>query len=177
MRIAILAGSNRAGASSTLLSRYIQSHLQSHQCEVAFFDLFEKPIPFYSPDQEEPSDAHLLQLKETIRSADAIVLSSPEYHGSISGVLKNALDHLSREHFDRKLVLSVSSAGGAVGVTSLTHLQAMVRNLHGINCSDWISIGSDQRKFLPNGEPENPAIRERVNLVLHDFLFVAKKLQ
>jgi hypothetical protein len=83
---------------------------------------------------------------------------------------------LEFEHFDSKAVLSISSAGGAVGVSSLTQLQTMIRNVHGINCPEWISIGSDQRSFNEHGEPELPKVKQRTLRVVHSFLELAERL-
>jgi azobenzene reductase len=176
MKISIITGSNRKHSSSTKLSHFIEKYLLSLGHEVVFFDLYEKPIPFYSPDLDWDSDLNLSELKAGALQAQAIILSTPDYHGSISGVLKNALDHLEFEHFDSKAVLSISSAGGAVGVSSLTQLQTMIRNVHGINCPEWISIGSDQRSFNEHGEPELPKVKQRTLKVVHSFLELAEKL-
>ncbi len=176
MQITIIAGSNRKESSSTKLCRYIERQLTSMGCRVVLFDLYRQPLPLYSPDADYGDDANVSALKQAASEANAFVLSTPEYHGSVSGVLKNALDFLGGEHFNGKAVLSVSSSGGAVGTSSLLHLQAMVRNVHGINCPEWISIGGDNRKFLPDGEPQNPNIKERVLHALRYFVEMAGKL-
>jgi azobenzene reductase len=163
-------------ASSTKLCRYIEQEMITHGHDVIFFDLHQKPIPFYSPDSSIYTDANLLEMKDSMLGAQAIILGTPDYHGSISGVLKNALDHLGFAHFDSKVVLAISSAGGAVGTSSLLQLQAMIRNVHGINCPEWISIGSDQRGFNQSGEPESPMVKQRVTKVLTYFLALAEKL-
>src|SRR5690606_36163717 len=125
MQIAILAGSNRRESASTRMTRYLQTRISALGHTAKLFDLRENPLPLYDPDSDEPTSA-VLELDRLMRMSDAIVLATPEYHGTISGVLKNALDYLGSEHFDGKAVLSVSAAGGAVGVSSLTHLQAIV---------------------------------------------------
>lgn len=177
MKITIIAGSNRKQSSSTKLCRYIESVLQSRGVKATLFDLFERPLPFYDPARDEETDANVLALMEAAGGADAIVLSTPDYHGSISGVLKNALDYLGFDEFDSKAVLAVSSSGGAVGVSPLTHLQTIVRNLHGINCPEWISIGGENRAFTADGEPANEKVKERVHKVLTYFIKLAGTLR
>lgn len=169
MKITILAGSNRKQSTSTQLSHYIQSVLESQDCAVTLIDLNQLPVPFFSPD-EESDDANLQYMKTQLKEADGIVLATPEYHGAPSGVLKNALDHVGFDQFDGKVVLSVSSTGGAVGVSSLQQLQTIVRNVHGINCPEWISIGGEQRLFGPEGEPSNLKTKERVHRTLQYFV-------
>ncbi|WP_159881341.1 NADPH-dependent FMN reductase [Paenibacillus puerhi] len=169
MNIAIVAGSNRREATSTKLCRYIAEVLTSKGAQVELYDLYERPLPFYCSDDEQVSEP-VEAWKACLNRADAIVLATPEYHGSLSGVLKNALDFAGFDQFDGKPVLSVSSAGGAVGVSSLQQLQTIVRNVHGINCPEWISIGGAQRQFTAEGEPEDAKTRERILRTVDYFI-------
>jgi azobenzene reductase len=177
VKVIILAGSNRAESSSTKLCCFAANLLIELGHQVVFFDLNKKPIPFYNPDLQEDEDVHLIEMKEAFTQAQAIILSTPEYHGGMSGVLKNALDHLGGDHFAGKVVLSISSAGGAVGVSSLLQLQAIVRNVHGINCPEWISIGGDQRQFDRDGTPSHSRTNQRTRSAMKSFVALAEKLQ
>lgn len=141
MKIVIIAGSNRKEATSTILAKALQAQMNLGSVETELFNLYETPLPFYSPDEIFNRHEGVRELQRLLMEADGIILTTPEYHGGMSGVLKNALDHMGQMHFSGKPVLSVSSAGGAVGVSSLQQMQATVRNLHGINSPEWISIG------------------------------------
>lgn len=174
MKIAIIAGSNRIGATSTALVKALAQRLERKQAEVSLFDLAGSPLPFFSPDADFTGHDGVQLLRRLVLEADGIVLSTPEYHGSISGVLKNALDFLGKEHFAGKPVLSVSSAGGAVGVSSLTQLQAIVRNLHGVNCPEWISIGGAQRSRY--GDSEDIRLDVRAEQSMNAFLALADRM-
>ncbi|PZD97606.1 NADPH-dependent FMN reductase [Paenibacillus sambharensis] len=176
MKITLIAGSNRKDATSTKLLHYIRSLMQTEGIGVTLIDLYETPLPFYSAD-ETSSHPHVKHLLEAVSQADGLVLATPEYHGSISGVLKNALDYVSGSIVGGKPVLSVSSAGGAVGVSSLTQLQAIVRNLHGINSPEWISIGSSQRFFDEDGAPLDEPTRVRVTQALNQFIRLTTALK
>lgn len=182
MKILILAGSNRKNATSTRLGEYAVEVISGQGHEASLFDLYQRPLPFYAPDEKQNDDQNLADLNTRMLAADAIILSTPEYHGSISGVLKNALDHLSQAHFSGKPVLSISSAGGAVGISSLLQLQAIIRNLHGINAQEWISIGGAQRRRFEatfDGYEEfegSQDIEDRIKRVLGSFLHLAETL-
>lgn len=176
MKIIVIAGSNRTLSTSTQMARFVRDRLAIAGHSVELWDLFLSPFPLYAPDEALESEA-VQRLGDLIASADAIVLSTPEYHGSISGVLKNALDYFGKDHFDGKMVLGISSAGGAVGVSSLQHLQVIIRNLHGINCPEWISIGGDQRRFDETGHPVDNSLRTRIDRVLSTFIQLAEKLR
>lgn len=176
MNIMILAGCNRAGSSSTLLARFVAGRCEAAGHKIEFFDLFEKPLPLFEPDEDYSGDAHVEQLWKGFFLSQAIVLASPEYHGTVSGVLKNALDFLAFEHFDGKAVLALASAGGGTAFGALSHIQWMVRNLHGINCPEWISIGGSERAFLPDGTPAERKVQSRVDKTTNYFLQLAGRL-
>ncbi|MFC0212225.1 NADPH-dependent FMN reductase [Paenibacillus chartarius] len=176
MKIALIAGSNRRNATSTKLLQYMEGVLRGRGIATTLIDLFETPLPMYSPDAEV-LDGHTSAMKRAVAEADAVILGTPEYHGSISGALKNALDFMGAGEFSGKPVLSVSSSGGAVGVSSLTQLQAMVRNMHGINSPEWLSLGGDARQFETDGAPADAAIRQRVERTLDSLVGLAALLR
>ena len=66
-------------------------------------DLREYQLPFVTttdgPEQQLPG---VIQLRAEARSADGIILATPEYHGTFSGVLKNALDLMGFDEFEAK---------------------------------------------------------------------------
>lgn len=175
MKITLLAGSNRKNATSTMACKYIRRYLERRGHEITWIDLYEAQLPFYSPDIEEyhPTVQHMLQ---AIDEAKGILLSTPEYHGSISGVLKNALDYVGDE-MEGKSVMGVSSSGGAVGVSSLTHLQTIVRNLHGIFSPEWVSIGGENRKFNADGEPQFEKVQTRIDRAIDTWICLIEKLK
>jgi NAD(P)H-dependent FMN reductase len=175
MRITLVAGSNRQNATSTILLKHIESILLEKHISVSFIDLAETPLPLFTPDNWEFHE-NALHLIESIQNADGLIFSTPEYHGSVSGALKNALDYVSIDKVAGKAVLSVSSAGGPLGISSLSHLQTIVRNLHGINCPEWISIGYGTNTFHEDGTPTDEGTKVRVQTVLNSFIELTKNL-
>ncbi|MFD1953154.1 NADPH-dependent FMN reductase [Paenibacillus thailandensis] len=175
MKVTLIAGSNRANATSTNLLKYMETLLKADRVSVSFIDLSELPLPLFTPDNWDfhPNVRHMLG---AIADGDGLILATPEYHGSISGALKNALDYVQADQVAGKPVLSVSSAGGPLGVSSLTHLQTIVRNLHGINCPEWISIGYGSGGLGPDGAPLDEGVRERVLSAVNRFVETTRKL-
>ncbi|MDO3679348.1 NADPH-dependent FMN reductase [Paenibacillus ehimensis] len=175
MKITLIAGSNREGATSTSLLRSIERLLKDQHLSVTFVDLRELPLPLYSPDAEA-LHPNVQRMVEAVADAEGLILATPEYHGSISGVLKNALDYMHAGLVAGKPVLSVSSAGGPMGVSSLLHLQGIVRNLHGVNCPEWISIGASYHSFDSDGHPSDEGMRGRVDSAVGKFVDLTRKL-
>lgn len=110
-----ISGSLRAGSYNTRLV-----HEAARLFDPADFTLADLRLPLYDGDLE---DAHgipqeVQRLADQITAADAVVISTPEYNKSISGVLKNALDWVSRTKgapWRDKPVAIVSATGGRAG--------------------------------------------------------------
>lgn len=95
---------------------------------VSLLDLRELSVPPLDPDVEEPGD--VAELKARLEAADGILLGTPMYHGSYSGVLKNAIDHCGFEQFADHTVGLLAVSGGRFPVTALEHLRSVCRALN-----------------------------------------------
>jgi NAD(P)H-dependent FMN reductase len=161
MQITIVSGSNHEGSTTLRLCTYVQRCLESEGFSVKLFDVHTMPLPVMSEQEKYEGHEHVTNLRDWMNEADGIVLATPEYHGAPSGALKNALDFLWPQ-FRNKPTMVASVAGGAVGVSSLLQLQMIVRQVHGINAPEWISLCGPDRAFGDDGAPENPKTQERV---------------
>lgn len=91
-------------------------------------DLREYDLPPLDPADGDAGDASAL--REIVADADAIILATPNYHGSYSGVLKNALDYLGRDEFAGKTVGLLEVAGGRFPKPAMAHLRGVCRTLN-----------------------------------------------
>lgn len=96
--------------------------------ETELIDLRELDVPPLDDDEDPTDDVE--GMKETLASADAILLGTPMYHGSYSGVLKNALDHCGFNEFEDKTVGLLAVSGGSFPITALEHLRSVCRALN-----------------------------------------------
>jgi chromate reductase, NAD(P)H dehydrogenase (quinone) len=96
MRILGISGSLRADSHNTALLRAAAEQLPPG-VEIEFYEGL-RDIPPYDQDEDDAGNHHpaVLALREAIDQADAVLISTPEYNHSIPGVLKNALDWVSR---------------------------------------------------------------------------------
>lgn len=115
-------------------------------------------FPEFVQDQEKDPPAKVVEFKSKIRSADAILFSSPEYNYSVPGVLKNAIDWASRPYgdsaWDGKPAAIMGASPGAVGTARMQyHLrQIMVfLNMFPLNRPE-VMINNCTTKFDENGE-------------------------
>jgi chromate reductase, NAD(P)H dehydrogenase (quinone) len=91
-------------------------------------------LPLYNEDLEATFPESALKLKKQVESADVIIIATPEYNRSIPGVLKNAIDWISRPYgknsFMGKKVLVIGASVGPIG-TALAQYDLKKMLLHG----------------------------------------------
>lgn len=161
MKITIIQGHNKAHSTLYALCGHLKSLFESQGAEVQVFCVHTMPLPVMTEGVKYDDDEHVANLKTWMKEADAIVLTSPEYHGSLSGALKNAVDFLWPE-FGGKPVMLAAVSGGAVPHGALTHMAAIVRTLHGILSPELIGLGRGTKDLDDSGAPTDEKARERV---------------
>ena len=94
-------------------------------------------LPIYNPALAEPTPEQI-ELADAVRAADGLIVASPGYHGSISGVIKNALDTLEMLRTDDRPYLTdravgcvITADGWQAAGTTLTALRSIVHALRG----------------------------------------------
>jgi NAD(P)H-dependent FMN reductase len=128
--------------------------------EVQLADLGEYDLPLCDGTGERARyHAGLLELRKLLTRAAGVVLGTPEYHGGVSGVLKNALDLMGFPEFEGKLVarVGVSEAGGG-GRDALASLRHVGEALHAWVLPQTVAVGEAGRAFDPEGRVTDPAV-------------------
>jgi chromate reductase len=120
MRYLLFSGSLRTASLNRKLIKAVQSILSENPaCAVTVADLRELALPVYDGDiQDAGFPESVLRLGKLIQANDALVISTPEYNGSIASPLKNAIDWVSRLRpvpFEGKPVLLLGASPGALG--------------------------------------------------------------
>lgn len=155
MRILGISGSLRRGSHNTNLLR-AAAELLPPGVELEVFGL--RGVPPYDADRDvEPAHPDVARLREAIASADGVLIATPEFNGSIPGVLKNALDWASRPFPDNVLRgKPVAVIGASTGLFGAVWAQAETRKVLGIIGADVIEhelpVGQAESAFGENGE-------------------------
>ncbi|MBI4324437.1 MAG: NAD(P)H-dependent oxidoreductase, partial [Chloroflexi bacterium] len=140
-------------------------------CAVDVLDLLREPLGFYSPDAS-PRAAGFEALQARVEAADVYVLGTPDYHGSISGVLKNFLDHFWHE-FTGKLFATVVSSHEK-GLTASDQLRTVARQ-----CYAWslpYGVSFVERKDVRNGVVTSEALKGRLAMLVRDVCVYGRLL-
>ncbi|MDO8658131.1 MAG: NADPH-dependent FMN reductase [Candidatus Levybacteria bacterium] len=136
MLITLICGSIADKSHTKSLLKYIETLLKEQKVETVIWDLKEKPlsiaIPEFHKDPMQSLDKNVKGFVSLVTKSDGFVLGSPLYHGSYSGVLKNALDNLHYDAFRNKPVALVSNSSSIRNVDHpCEHLRLVVRALFG----------------------------------------------
>lgn len=97
MNILVLVGSLRVGSFTKAVAHTAAAQAQARGMDVTVAEHLDA-LPFFNQDLEEQPGREVEALREAVTAADALLVLTPEYNGSIPAVLKNAIDWLSRPH-------------------------------------------------------------------------------
>ncbi|RMI25825.1 MAG: NAD(P)H-dependent oxidoreductase [Calditrichaeota bacterium] len=158
-----ISGSLREGSYTRKVVALALEGAREEGVETRLIDLREYNLVFYGqvPEAEYPSD--VIRLRREVREAQGIILGTPEYHGSLSGVLKNALDLMGFDEFEGKMIGLVGVSGGRLGaINALNSLRNIGRVLHAWVLPQQVSIPEAYKYFDAEGHLTDPELRERL---------------
>ena len=162
-KLVALAGSTRTASFNKQLARIAAEAARSAGAEVTAIDLRDFALPLFDEDLESASGLpeNARKLKTLFRESDGFLIASPEYNSSISGVLKNAIDWMSREEtedepsliaFRGKVAgLMSASPGGLGGVRGLVHLRSILGNIGVLVLPDQVTLSAAHDAFDDRG--------------------------
>ena len=130
-KIVGIIGSLRQDAYSGLTMQSAMRRVKGLDATAEILDLREMKLPFCNGGSEYPDFPDVTILRDKVKAADGLILATPEYHGSMNGVLKNALDLMSFERLSGKVTGSIGVLGGQSNSNALNDLRIVVRWIHG----------------------------------------------
>jgi len=177
MRVLGLSGSLRRDSHNTRLLHGARTLLPSG-VELVVFDRLAE-IPPYSEDDELPTPAAVAALKAAIADADAVLVATPEYNASLPGVLKNALDWVSRPLASTPLRAKPAAViGASTGLFGAVWAQAETRKVLstiGAAVVDReLPIGQAEDALGPDGLPRERDLVEELSATLDELLELAQ---
>ena len=140
------------------------------------WDHGSKPLPLVGADGCW-DDPNVKEFQELATKADAFILSSPEYHGTMSGVMKNSLDWLYSKHTSGKVFGLVSTLGGQPSNNTLNHMRIAARWIHGWVIPEQAAIPHIKNAFDENGNLKDASLNERVSSISSSLVESTIKLR
>jgi FMN reductase len=164
-----IGGTTRANSSTEKALRFALGVCEKDGAETIMFDgPTLDTLPNYAPEKPERS-AGAIEFVKAVRRADGIIVATPGYHGTISGLVKNALDYVEDLREDERVYWSgmpvgciATGAGWQGTVTALEALRAVAHALRGWPTPLGAALNTSQPVFSPDGDP----IDERVTFQL-----------
>ena len=165
LKILGVASSMRESSYSTRVLKLALKKAEKKGAETKLLDLRELQLPMYRPEQN--SSPELDKVTEYVKWADAFVLASPDYHGSMSGVMKNFLDFFWSDFAGKTFGYICTSH--EKGLTVMDQMRTAVKQCYGWSMPYGISVNSDQ-DFDQQGNITNENIISRIETIARDLV-------
>ncbi|MDY7020669.1 MAG: NADPH-dependent FMN reductase [Cyanobacteria bacterium J06592_8] len=177
VKIVGIGGSLRSESYSQQALKIAAQRIEALGAEVEILDLRQLNLPFCDGEKEYPDYPDVEKLRETVKQADGLILATPEYHGSVSGVIKNALDLMSFDQLDGKVTGLISVLGGQPNSNALNDLRLIMRWVHAWVIPEQIAIGQAWKAFNEEGKLLDEKLSQRFDGFAQSLVENTTKLQ
>ncbi|MET9144620.1 NAD(P)H-dependent oxidoreductase [Streptomyces sp. NPDC004042] len=180
-RIVGLGGSPRPGSSAEQALRCVLEEARRLGADTRLIAGADLAVPLFDPTARIRPPG-VFRLLSEVAEADGVVLASPAYHGSLSGLVKNALDYLEELRDEPRPYLSGRAVGCvAVGqgwqgaMTTLGALRDVVHALRGWPTPLGVAVNTAEGAFDADGALVDPGLRERLHLMAAEVVGFARR--
>jgi azobenzene reductase len=161
-----VSGSLREKSRTALALRLLLSFAEEHGAEIRMLDLRAIELPLYRPDHPGGSAAER-RLGTDMQWASGVVLASPDYHGSMSGTMKNFLDYNWEECAGK--VFGYVCSSHEKGLTVMDQMRTVVRQCYGWSMPYGVSFDS-RTDFDSEGVLKNTEVETRLRMMARDLV-------
>jgi FMN reductase len=181
VRVIGLGGSLRAASTSRTA---LQAALEGAAADGADTQLIwvrDLDLPLYTAERATPPAAH--ELADAVYGCDAMIWSSPTYHGSVSGSFKNALDWLillaerTPPYLSNKPIGMITTAGGVQGLQAVNSMDFIARALRGWSVPVVLPVPQSWQSFDPAGHLADEAIAAQLRALGAEVVRAARQFQ
>jgi len=187
-RVLAFAGSVRKASMNRRLGLAAAQGARDAGARVTWLELAEHPLPLYDGDLEAGSGipAEVMALKDIFDAHDALLIACPEYNSSVTPLLKNTLDWVSRpvqgrpplHAFQGKVAGLVAGSGGALGgLRGLVHVRQILGNIGVIVVPEQRAVTVKPEIFGDDGTVVDDAVQQSLELVGRRVAQVAQALK
>lgn len=173
-QILVVVGSQRPEPRLRALTGVAADSAAAAGGDVQILDLSSLSLPVMMVgDEAQAALPGVAQVRQTAAAADAFILATPEYHGSMSGALKNWFDYLYEE-LAGKVAGVVATTGGGSGDMSIAAVKTSFQWCHGFVLPYHAAATSPD---FVDAASMTPRVRERVERIGHDVVRYASVLR
>lgn len=179
--VLVFAGSTREGSFNRTLARLGAAAVERAGGKATLLELRDLPLPLFDQDLEarEGLPANAVRLKEAFLAHRGLLLACPEYNSSITPLLKNALDWVSRKApgegplacFDGKVAALLSASPGALGgLRGLVTVRSILGSIRVTMLADQVALPAAHEAFDAAGELKDPARRAALDALARNLV-------
>ena len=172
-RILAFAGSTRKESFNVRLIHIAAEGARSAGADVTLLNLSDYPLPLFDQDleQEQGMPVNAAKVKQLFLDHDGLLIASPEYNSSITPLLKNTIDWVSRPaegesplaaYRGKVAALMAASPGGLGGLRGLVHVRSILSSIGVIVLPDQIAVPRAFEAFDDDGQLKDEKQRARV---------------
>ena len=187
-KILAFSGSTRKESFNKKLLHHTAELCRKAGAEVTEIDLAQYELPIYNSDFEEESGLPkaAAELKDLFKEHDALLISCPEYNGSITPLLKNIIDWVSRpregekplEPYNGRVVSLISASPGALGgLRGLVHVRAILGGVGCIVLPMQVAVGGANKSLDDTGAPTAEPQQKMLARLVDELVSVTGKLR
>lgn len=172
LKVLGVGSSLRDGSSSTAALRTTLDLIKKQGAETLLLDLKQTNLPLYDPNENQ-SSVKPQKVEEDVEWADAFILATPDYHGSMSGTMKNFLDYFWSEFAGK--TFGYICASHEKGLTVMDQMRTAVRQCYGWSVPYGIAVNGEDD--LENGKIANPKLKSRLEMLARDLVVYGNLLR
>lgn len=181
-KIITLSGSARSDSLNSRLAQLMGEKMRALGADVTDISLADYPLPIFDADLEKNDHpAAAGQLAELFIAADGIFIATPEYNGSITPLLKNAIDWISREkgkpYAHATFGIGAVSTGKLSGILAIGHLRDILGKIGALTAPTALAIPhfSVTNGFGEDGDLTDPVLKARAEALANELLTITRK--
>jgi FMN reductase len=174
MQVLGVSGSLGRDSSTLRALRIALEAAERAGAEICVMDLRDMSLPFCDGRNSEEYPSAVQEWRGAVRRADGVIFASPEYHNSLTGSLKNAIDLLDMNDMKGKMCGLIGVAGGSQGAGhTINALRTILRAFGAWVVPHQVSVSNASRVFTPDGGMHDAPLQTRLETLGTDVAHFA----
>jgi NAD(P)H-dependent FMN reductase len=183
LKVLAFSGSLKAGSLNQMLVTQAAGMASARGADVTVLSLRDYPLPLFNEDIEHDENPSVDQVRKLFADADALLIASPEYNGSLTPALKNVIDWVSRpasekgytpRYAQQSAALIAASPGGLGGLRGLNHVRQILSNIGTLVMPAQLAVPAAHTLFNDQGELTDEETKQRLQNVVDQLLSVRR---
>lgn len=178
--IAIISSSVRIGRNSHRVALFFKDYLEKNNLATAeIIDLKEYNFPIFEERLsylKDPLPA-AVEFSEKIKSADGVIIVTPEYNGGYPPAIKNAIDLLYPEWYRKPVAISTASDGPFGGSQVITSLQFVLWKMRALTVPSMFPNPKVQELYDEEGNPVKDSITKRADIFIGELIWYIRAVK